>query len=84
MAKAISVERTSYYRTPTVQKMRDKEALEQLHAAHAPPSTASNACGLYSSGVATKHLSTVDSGMMVIIYLGGFYEDFGYCWGARY
>jgi putative transposase len=34
MANAICVERTSYYRTPTVQKVRDEEACERLRAAH--------------------------------------------------
>lgn len=34
MAKAICVDRTSYYRTPTAQKARDEQAIEQLRAAH--------------------------------------------------
>jgi transposase InsO family protein len=34
MAKAICVERTSYYRKSTTQIVRDKEACEQLKAAH--------------------------------------------------
>jgi len=35
MARAICVERTSYYRKPTTQKLRDEEACEQLRAVHA-------------------------------------------------
>ncbi len=34
MARAICIERTSYYRKPTAQKVRDAEACEQLKAAH--------------------------------------------------
>jgi transposase InsO family protein len=34
MANAICVERTSYYRKPTTQKVRDEKACEQLEAAH--------------------------------------------------
>jgi len=34
MAKAIGVDRTSYYRTPTKQVVRDKEACTALQAAH--------------------------------------------------